>query len=270
MSTHDQTRHDAGFVHEYRIDLLFAEEPSVAPSLTTAAVAFVEEGSRLRLTIDESVTMLDALARPFDPQSTGSSIEQSWNWRGAEETVALCRYALTLSDIVEDSVDPRLRVESLRRTAAAVIAALSPQAVHSVPSKQLLAPHDLREAFLDQGGDVLYGLVNIRFFKIEGGDRGIAADYDETVMDTLGLGALGLHDLQCQFKLLPPPRIGEFLYNTAYYLFAKGPVIESGHTLRGIAPDQTWSCRFEDSAIEPARVVLDINPGKPYAAGVRD
>jgi hypothetical protein len=55
--------------------------------------------------------------------------------------------------------------------------------------------------------------------------------------------------------------------NTAIYITQNGAVIESGHTIAGIDPGSMWSCQFEESLIEPQRVLLDVNPGVDYAAG---
>jgi hypothetical protein len=63
--------------------------------------------------------------------------------------------------------------------------------------------------------------------------------------------------------------VSRVLYNLAFYLFEKGPVVESGHTVAGIGPDAKWHCQFENSLLEPKRQILDLNPGEPYAAGRR-
>ena len=88
-------------------------------------------------------------------------------------------------------------------------------------------------------------------------------------MDTRGLAEIGLHDLQCHFRELNPTDVGRVLFNTAVYIFKNGPVIESGQTVAGIQPNSRWRCQFENSLLEPKREVLDLNPGKPHAAGKR-
>jgi hypothetical protein len=88
-------------------------------------------------------------------------------------------------------------------------------------------------------------------------------------MDTRGLTEIGLHDLQCHYRDLDPTQVARVLFNTALYIFEKGPVIESGQTIAGIDPNSKWRCQFESSLLEPKREVLDINPGAPYAAGKR-
>ena len=59
------------------------------------------------------------------------------------------------------------------------------------------------------------------------------------------------------------------LYNSAIYVFEHGDIIEDGHTIQGIGADDRWKCRHESSLLPRERVVIDINPGPPYAAGDR-
>ena len=69
-----------------------------------------------------------------------------------------------------------------------------------------------------------------------------------------------------------PILLGTFfqqLYNTAIYLLEHGDIIADGHTLTG-SNGEPWHCRHEDSLLEPSRLVLDICPNAPYAAGNRD
>ena len=88
-------------------------------------------------------------------------------------------------------------------------------------------------------------------------------------MDTLGLAALGLPDLQCHFRGLAPEAVAPLLYNTAYYIFEKGDVIDDGHTVEGVTPGERWPCQHEASLVEPRRVVIDLDPGPAHAAGNR-
>src|SRR5262249_58554930 len=97
----------------------------------------------------------------------------------------------------------------------------------------------------------------------------IANSAGDMLMDTRGLADVGLHDLQCHFRDLDPTAVARVLFNTAVYIFANGPVIESGQTVAGIEPDSRWRCQFENALLEPKREILDLNPGKPYAAGNR-
>jgi hypothetical protein len=59
------------------------------------------------------------------------------------------------------------------------------------------------------------------------------------------------------------------LYNTGWYLFENGDVLEDGHTVQGVEPGSRWRCQHETALVPPQRVVVDINPGAPYTAGDR-
>ena len=89
------------------------------------------------------------------------------------------------------------------------------------------------------------------------------------MMDTMGLAVLGLPDLQLHFRNLQPGRVAAHLYNCALYLFQKGDVIEDGNTIAGLEPHEKWRCQHEMSLIGPKRVVIDLDPGPPHAAGNR-
>ncbi len=101
-------------------------------------------------------------------------------------------------------------------------------------------------------------VFNVRLFRVD--DRP-----GEIVMDTLGLAALGVPDLQCHFKGLEVSRLAGFLRGVGTYVFEKGDVIGDGNTVQGLEPSQRWACRHEMALIAPARVVIDIDPGPPYS-----
>jgi hypothetical protein len=92
----------------------------------------------------------------------------------------------------------------------------------------------------------------------------------DVLMDTMGMSVFDLPDLQCHFRGLEAGRVGSKLFNTAAYLYEKGLVIESGHTIPGLSPGEKWKCQYEDSLIGPDRTVIDLNPGPRFAAGGRE
>jgi hypothetical protein len=136
-----------------------------------------------------------------------------------------------------------------------------PDALVFKHSQQVIEPADYLAAC---GEDPIFrpGSLNVRLFNISNSDG-------DMNMDTRGLVEIGLHDLQCHFRHLDPTEVARVLFNTAVYIFQKGPVIESGQTVAGIEPDSRWRCQFENSLLEPKREILDLNPGNPYAAGNR-
>lgn len=254
------------FASSLPFELLFHELPP-SPLLTLAERLAVAHGGD-SFQLDEQTFHLAQRELP-DIETRQSAISQSWNWREAAHVLGHCSRVLAISDEAHDWKDYRNRVATFRRVLSAAIRSLAPLAVHCVSSQQFIEPGWLADALDEEGGDEMFGFVNVRLYKFEGHEKGIEADYDETVMDTLGLGALGLPDLQAHFKHLDPSAVAQLLYSGAQYIFTNGPVIESGHNLQGFAPDQKWICQLEESIAEPHRLVIDLNPGRPYAAGKR-
>ena len=84
--------------------------------------------------------------------------------------------------------------------------------------------------------------MNIRFFNIQ--------NTNDMMVDTLGLYAIGLPDVQYHFHDLNPNAVVNHAYN-------------------GIDRSIQWKCQYEQSLIQPDREVMDICPGQ-YAAGRRE
>jgi hypothetical protein len=108
----------------------------------------------------------------------------------------------------------------------------------------------------------LHGGLNIRFFRVQ--------NSEDMVVDTLGLYALGLPEVQLHFHTADPNAMVRYAGNVALYQFQNNAPIQNGETVdaaAGLDQDQ-WPCQYEDSLIQPLRTVLDIRPG-PFAAGTR-
>jgi hypothetical protein len=131
------------------------------------------------------------------------------------------------------------------------------------PTQQMLSPADIVERYSDprEIGNPVYGFLNVRFFNISHSNG-------DMLMDTLGLNALGLTDFQVHYRGLEPDSVGRLLYNLGAYAFEKGDIIDDGHTVEGVDKSR-WKCRLENSLVDPQRMVLDIDPGQPFAAGGR-
>jgi hypothetical protein len=137
------------------------------------------------------------------------------------------------------------------------------EAVYFQPSAKLLLPDQLRENPLRDRGAArfLYGGINVRNFRV--------GDTNDKVVDTLGLFAFGLADVQYHFHDLATGDVARHAYNTAIYQFENGEPIKDGHTIEGLQAGEKWACRYENALIQPARAVLDIASGA-YAAGNRN
>jgi hypothetical protein len=191
-------------------------------------------------------------------------IQQSWSFAKAQTVVNQAAAAVLVSDIMSSSLEYRERLELFLKVLRACLDVVPAEGIHWIPSQQITDPERFREAFgrHTESDRFFAGPINVRLFRIEGRSG-------EMIMDSLGLAALGLPDVQCHFRELKPDDVSRLLHNIAYYLFQKGDVIEDGHTVEGAATGSKWRCRHEAALVPPKREVLDINPGAPFAAGGR-
>lgn len=105
----------------------------------------------------------------------------------------------------------------------------------------------------------------MRFFNIQG--------KEDKLVDTLGLYAIGLPDVQYHFHNIDPNDIVSHAYNVALYIFSKNAPVKNGETIDGLEDGRMsstvrWRCQYEESLIQPVREVMDICPGE-YASGTR-
>lgn len=182
-------------------------------------------------------------------------VSQTWDWAGAEAAVARCRGSVLVTELLAEGRSATERVSSLGQVVAALVGATEPLAIHWARSQRVSDPATFGPGDLD-------GVINVRMFSEGQGDA--------LVMDTLGLHVFDLPDVQCHFRDRPPGEIAELLFATAVYLFDTGDVIEDGNTISGTDGEGHYRCRREASLLDPARLVLDVDLGAPYAAGRRD
>jgi hypothetical protein len=166
---------------------------------------------------------------------------QTWDWEQAATVLDRCSHAVVLSEWTGPFHPFRNRIAAFVPTVRAAIELTSPVAAWCPNSERVVKPLELLE-------DELAPLVNVRMFRVE--------DDGSTLMDTLGLHALGLPDAQCRFDQSEhdPPVIAAMLYDLAAYLLDHGDVIADGDTL-GELP---WCCRDGQALVAPDRRVLDL------------
>jgi hypothetical protein len=212
----------------------------------------------LLLRSDRAIGGTIAALRSLDREQLVPSLQQSWWWRDAATTVDECRISVTVAE--EPSALPhRERFSNFQRLLASVVEALDPAALHWMPTQQFIRPANFLEATAQLGFEYpALGALNVRLFAIEGGE--------DVLMDTLGLGALGLWDLQCHFHGLPPDKVATWLLETAraQFLGESRPVRDLG-AIPGPDGTSSWPLRAEDALMVPKRVLLDVDPGSPYA-----
>jgi len=203
-----------------------------------------------------------ASPRPEAAERLAPSLEQTWDWPGARDTVRRCQATLLVTDMMASGLEPRPRLECFHKALSAVLDATpSALAIHWIRSQILVDPRAYHAVRQDPAASLLHGgPLNVRLFNVA--DRGPS----EYIMDTRGLTAFGLPDVQCHFGGLDRDEIARLLYNVGAYLFEQGDVIADGDTVPGVHPGQTWTCRHEHALAPPRREVLDIDPGPLYNA----
>ncbi|MBO0764190.1 MAG: DUF4261 domain-containing protein [Hyphomicrobiaceae bacterium] len=193
------------------------------------------------------------------PPSIEQALQQSWSFPEARQVFGECRHSLLLANVMSSPLPHDIRRRIIANGLLALLESAAVDLIEWSPTQQMLAPAEVRRRYAapEELANPVYGFLNVRFFRID----------NDMVMDTLGLTALGLTDLQIHYRQMEPDPVAQFLYNLGAYVFEKGDVIEDGHTVEG--PGGRWSCRRDVSLLEPQREVLDIDPGPPFAAGDR-
>ncbi len=209
---------------------------------------------------------------PFDDKKSVSEFERSqiWNLQNAEDILHNCRYCVKIYDVSAEGQLPKQRAEMLiiwLDTALKLFP--SCKAVWIKSSGKLQLAKSIR-TFKQVGiTKFIYSTLNVRFFNIP--------QSNEFIVDTVGLYAIGLSDVQFNFNArgLKPSKVADLAYRLAWYVLNTDDMpIKDGDTIDGIDengmmnPKVQWTCRYEDSLVEPLRPVLDVAAGK-YAAGDR-
>jgi len=205
-------------------------------------------------------TLLAPAHKPFEPANYVEELQQSWSCPDAAALMDGTTSVTLVSELFARTLEPADRVMLFHGVLQAVVELTRPVALAFLHSQQIVSATD----YLDGcGSEPFYrpGPLNVRLFRIE--------DSGDMIMDTRGLNELGLHDLQCHFRKLDPQDVGRILHGIAAYIFENGPVIKSGETVEGISERDKWRCQFEAAILPPERDVLDLNPGKKFAAGSR-
>jgi hypothetical protein len=92
----------------------------------------------------------------------------------------------------------------------------------------------------------------VRLFNVGNGEPG------ELFMDTCGMSAFGIPDLEHQFRDIDPGKVAGYLFDLADHLFENGDVIRDRDTVDGVGG--RWRCRREFATLLPQREVLHLVP----------
>ena len=192
---------------------------------------------------------------------------QLWDCPEKDEILSNCKYKIMLSDFMASGLPYKERCAMLTEWLETTLE-LFPDcvAVWTPSSGKLLTREQVLNNPWAAPARFLHFGMNIRFFNIQ--------NTNDMIVDTLGLYAIGLPDIQYHFHDLDPNAVVNHAYNAAAYIFDTNASIKDGETIDGISEqgiDRSiqWKCQYERSLIQPDREVMDICPGQ-YAAGERE
>lgn len=275
------------FSPAYPVELLFRPPARIDPPALQAALARRlghvdlpgdgtpdkdQSGAQIFFLRDFPVELKDATVcaqlaflqtdKPVAAGDYRDAVQQSWDLDDAAARLASCSHSIAMVNLMSSTLPQLERRQIVAGGLMAACELMQPELIHWPQTRQLTDPGRAATRLGDpeQADNPVYGFTNVRLFNLQGTDG-------EMVMDTLGLGALGLTDLQMRFRGLEASDVAGLLHALAAYLLDNGDVIDNGHTVQGLSPDDRWTCMHDMALVAPERVVLDIDPGTPYAAG---
>jgi hypothetical protein len=193
------------------------------------------------LTSADPIRLLVAYGRPVQQPPDRRDLGQTWDWEDAAKVMAGVTHSVTVRELFGTSFAAADRVRAFTAVVRGLADETGPAAIWWPGSGLATPPAVERPAA---------GLVNVRRHDAAG----------RLLMDTLGLGALGLPDLQCVCGPLPPEALAGYLSAAAGHLI-DGRRVRAGDTVPGLTPHQRWKVAAGRALAGPDRPVLTITPG---------
>jgi len=174
-------------------------------------------------------------------------MKQTWDWAEAKDVVAKHQSIVTLSDLLASGLPYKSRLGFFQNVLCGVLELMTPLAIRWRSSGKFVNPAVLQDA-LEPGPkrDMIRGAVNVRrtLVKATGG----------VVLDTLGLGALGLPDFEVSLGERMPQAFELALRSLARYQYDMGDVIAEGRTIKAGA--EAFQLAIGSSSVDPKRDVF--------------
>ena len=189
--------------------------------------------------------------RPVEEKFVSAALGQTWDWEDARRAVERHRATVLVSDLLASGLPYKERLDLFQGALRGVLEAVPALGLLWRPSGRFVdVGRYLRSHRPGDDYDPLFGPVNVRMFPEEAA----------FTMDTLGLAALGLPDLQCRFSGMDGGRVAGLLHGAARYVYEMGDVIQDDHTVPGLEPGDRWPCRRAEALVPPARAAIEILP----------
>ena len=271
-----------GFAETYSVELYMKEQPIILENkllenikkycgnveitsnqdtnITFSFMDYVLEYKNASVPVSIMISISD---EESDGEKLRRSLEQSWNYDKDRQSIKNCKIKVIVTDLMAIGLEYTKRVELFQKTLYSIVELIPCVGINFHITEQVISREDyLENNPLNDEYDPLFGILNVRLFNIEGKEK-------EYIMDTLGLSAVGLCDLQCHFKNLNTDEVSNILYSYGYYIFDNPDAVDDMKAIEGIPENDEWKCQHEVALAEPERVVLDINPGKEFSSESR-
>lgn len=236
------------------------DEKLTAFSVKKHMVQLSDGEKPVELMISESLPMADFTI-------DADTRRQMWDCPEHEEILAACPYHIFAMDLMADLMPYKDRANMDMDFLEALVE-LFPEcrAVYIQNSGKMFTREKVEHHDFSGEDRFIHFAVNARYFTI--------ADSDEQIVDTLGMGLLGLPDVQYHFRGYDVNAVVYHAYNVALYICGGEKRIEHGDHIDGLKDGEfdvsvQWGCHHENAMLRPERVVVDICMNE-YAAGNRD
>ncbi|HEX7898728.1 MAG TPA: DUF4261 domain-containing protein [Planctomycetota bacterium] len=195
--------------------------------------------------------VIGLLQHPVDARFLTAALDQSWDWPEARGAVADHRVSVVVSDLLASGLPYQERLDLFQNVLHGVLEIVPATAILWRPCGRLVDPTAYRRSRREgEHYDPLFAALNVRMFPAE--------PDGEVLMDTLGLSALGLPDLQCRFQGHDPNLVAGLLHGAGRYVYEKGDVLGEGHTVPAPGGEGHWTCRPGVASAPPARRVVEV------------
>jgi hypothetical protein len=201
--------------------------------------------------VQVAITVHDA---PFEDPTLEKALGRTLDWGEARAVADSHTAYVTLTDILAVQLEYKSRLGLFQNVLQGLMELVMPSAILWRPSLKVVRPMALIQALKPgESRNALHGAVNVRRFK--------SADRPgRMLMDTLGLAAIGLPDLEVAFEGVDPARIEAILLSLARYQFDLGDVIADGRLFKVPGTEVSWACSRGTSKQAPPREVIALKP----------
>ncbi len=205
--------------------------------------------------------MLSGCSR-FEKEMIGEkAIGQMWNCMAERDKIlSECRYHMIAYDEQAATLQAHDKADMLMDYMEALVEIYPGcEAVYFMNSGKLIKASEIRNHEVPREERFIYFAVNARFFYLN--------QRDNLVVDTLGMDALMLPDLQFHFHDADAEWIMSYAYNLASYIFRNNNPIKEGDTIDSIYKGELveeiqWTCSYKNALVKPERMVIDIFMGE--------